>query len=266
MDYMGKSIGILSIKGGVGKTSSAIALGDAISCLGKKVLLVDANFSAPNLGMYLNMINPAKGLHDIMERKAGYGEAIRRFGNFDVLPTSASSKSRINPFDLRKKVSSLKNKYDVIIIDSPPTLSEETLASLLASDEVIIVTTPDYATLGMTLKAIKLAKQRDIRIDGILINKVHGKGFELSIDDIEKTAEVPVLAIIPHDIGVLESAHHFTPLTSHRPKSKSSGEYRKLAAVLVGEKHNAFSWRSFFNLAPKKHEINREIFYESYFG
>ena len=67
---MGKSIGILSIKGGVGKTSSVIALGDAISGFGKKVLLVDGNFSAPNLGIYLNILNPEKTLHDVLDRTA----------------------------------------------------------------------------------------------------------------------------------------------------------------------------------------------------
>jgi len=62
---MGKAIGVISLKGGVGKTSIVVALGAALSELGKKVLLVDGNLSSPNLGLHLNIINPEKTIHDI---------------------------------------------------------------------------------------------------------------------------------------------------------------------------------------------------------
>ena len=57
---MGKIIGVLSLKGGVGKTSSVVSLGAALSHFGKRVLLVDANFSTPNLGIHLDVVNPEK--------------------------------------------------------------------------------------------------------------------------------------------------------------------------------------------------------------
>tara|TARA_Y100000310_G_scaffold65418_1_gene60927 strand:+ start:752 stop:1543 length:792 start_codon:yes stop_codon:yes gene_type:complete len=262
---MGKSIGILSIKGGVGKTSSVIALGDAISGFGKKVLLVDGNFSAPNLGIYLKIIDPEKTLHDVLDRSANFKEAIHKFDNFDVLPSAIFNKKEINLFGLRNKIKTLKNKYDIILIDSSPALNEETLAAMIASDELIVVTTPDYATLSMTLKAVKLAKQRKTPINGLILNKVHNKNFELSVDDIQKTTEVPVMAVIPHDINVLKSVSSFMPLTSHKPKSKASIEYKKLAGTLIGEKYKPFSLKNFFKITPKKHEINREIFYKNYF-
>ena len=263
---MGKSIGIISIKGGVGKTFSTISLGDALSSLGKKVLLVDGNFSAPNLGIHLNVINPESTIHDVLSRSANFHEAIHTFENFDILPAGIFSLKKFNPFDLRKRLNTLKRKYDFIIIDSSPALNEETLAAMLASDEIFIVTTPDYSTLGMTLKAIKMAKQRGTKINGIILNKVYNRNFELSIKDIEDTVEVPVLAVIPHDINVLRSSFNFTPLTTYKPNSNASREYRRLAGALVGEKQNNFNLRNLFNLTPKRHEINREIFYRSYFG
>ncbi len=262
---MGKSIGILSIKGGVGKTSSVIALGDAISGFGKKVLLVDGNFSVPNLGIYLNIIEPEKTLHDVLSRKANFKDAIQKFGNFDVLPSTIFSKDNINPLELRKKLRTVKEKYDFILIDSSPALNEETLATMIASDELIVVTTPDYATLGMTLKAVKLAKQRKTPINGLILNKVYNKNFELSISDIEKTTNVPVMAVIPHDINVLKSVSNFVPLTSHNPRSKASIEYKKLAGTLIGEKYRPFSLKNFFKITPKRQEINREIFYRNVF-
>jgi len=263
---MGKTIGILSIKGGVGKTTTTIALGDAISSLGKKVLLVDANLSMPNLGIHLKILDPEKTLHDVLNRTANFKETIHNMDNFDVLPAALFNKSRVNPFELKSKLKSLKRKYDFIIIDSSPALNDETLSAMLASDELFIVTTPDYPTLSATLKAAKLANQRNTPINGLILNKVHNKNFELSIDDIEKTADVPVMAIIPYDLNVLKSLSKFKPLTKYKPNSKASNEYKKLAGVLVGEKYKPFSLRDFFKLTPKKEEINREIFYESAFG
>ncbi len=262
---MGKSIGILSIKGGVGKTASVIALGDAISGFGKKVLLVDANFSAPNLGIYLNLINPEKSIHDVLARKASLKEAIHHTENFDVLPASIFNRNHISPFDLRKKLSPIKRSYDIILIDSSPALNEETLAAILASDELILVTTPDYATLSTTLKAIKLARQRDTPVNGMILNKVHNRNFEISLEDIEKTTEVPVLAVIPHDINFLKSASSFVPSTSFRPNSRASIEFKKLAGILIGEKYKGNSFADFFRTNLKKQEVNREIFYDSYF-
>ena len=280
---MGKTLGILGIKGGVGKTTATIALGDAISGFGKKVLLVDANFSMPNLGIHLKIIDPEKTLHNVLNRTANMRESIQRFENtkkskifaapktesfrgFDVLPSSIFTTTKINPFDLKTKIRGLKNKYDFIIIDSSPALNEETLAAMLASDELFIVTTPDHPTLSATLKAAKLANQRKNPINGLILNKVHNKNFELSIDDIEKTAEIPVMAVIPYDVNVLKSLSVFTPSTSYRPKSKASIEYKKLAGVLVGEKHKPFDLKNFLKLTPKRQDINREIFYERVFG
>ena len=198
---MGKTIGVLSIKGGVGKTSTVIALGDAIAGFGKKVLLVDANFSAPNLGAHLKIIDPEKTLHEVLGRKANFKEAIQKLENFDILPAKIFNKLIISPLDLKKKLRSIKRRYDYIIIDSSPALNEESLATMLASDELIIVTTPDVPTLSSTLKTIKIVQQRKIPIDGLILNKTHDKNFELSIEDIEKTVAVPILAVIPYDVG-----------------------------------------------------------------
>tara|TARA_Y100000310_G_C20702899_1_gene831652 strand:- start:3238 stop:4029 length:792 start_codon:yes stop_codon:yes gene_type:complete len=262
---MGKTFGILSIKGGVGKTTTAIALGDAISSFGKKVLLIDSNLSMPNLGVHLKILDSEKSLHNVLNRTANTNEAIHNLENFDVLPSSIFTTTKINPFDLKSKIRGLKRRYDFIIIDSSPALNEETLATMLASDEIFIVTTPDYPTLTATLKAAKLANQKDNQINGLILNKVHNKNFELSIEDIEKTVEIPVMAVIPHDVDVLKSLSEFKPLTSHKPNSKASIEYKKLAGVLVGQKYKPFNLKNFFKFTPKKQEINRELFYNRVF-
>jgi septum site-determining protein MinD len=264
---MGKTIGVVSLKGGVGKTSSVVALGDAISNFGKKVLLVDANFSAPNLGMHLNIINPEVTLHEVMDRVANLSDAIYEFGDrFHVLPASMNYGNPINPLKLKDKLSYWKNKYDYILIDSSPSMNDETLGAMLASDELLVVTTPDIPTLGTTLKAVKLARQKGTPITGLILNKVHNKNFELSLKDIEATSDVPVMAVIPDDVNILKALSKSLPSTYYKPKSQSSIEYNKLAGALVGKRVKTKKPRDFFRkFVPNKQMINREIYYNRSF-
>jgi len=262
---MGETIGIISLKGGVGKTSTVVALGMAIADFGKKVLLIDANFSAPNLGLCLNIIDPKITLHHLLNGTANSNQAIYGLENFDIIPASMFNKIKINPLKLRDKIKMLKRKYDIILIDSSPALNEETLAVMLASDKLFVVTTPDYPSLSTTLKAIKMAKQRGNHIDGLILNKTYNKDFELSLEDIEKTAEVPVMAIIPYDVNIIKALSGFTSSIAYKPKSKASVEYKKLAAALIREKYKPFKIKNIFKIAPKRQDINREIFYEGVF-
>ena len=263
---MGKTIGIVSLKGGVGKTSSVVALGDAIADFGKKVLVIDANFSAPNIGLHLNVIDPKITIHHVLNRTANVEEAIHKLDNFDIIPASLFDRIEINPLKLKDRIKYVKRKYDVILVDSSPALNEETLGVMLASDQILVVTTPDHSSLGTTLKAVKLAKQRGVPISGLILNKVHNKNFELSLSDIENTSEVPVMAVIPHDVNVLRALSEFKSSVSYNPKSEASIEYKKLAATLIGEKYYPKRFRDLFRITPKRQEINREIFYERVFN
>ena len=162
---------------------------------------------------------------------------------------------------------SLKRKYDFIILDSSPALNDETLSVILASDKLLVVTTPDYPTLSTTLKAINLAKSRGTPIIGLILNKVYDKKFELGLDEIERTSDVPVMAVIPYDIHFSKSLSHFKPYTSQRPNSKGAIEYQKLAKLLSGEKYESKKLKDILKrLTPKRQEINREIYYQSFFN
>ena len=265
---MSKTIGVISIKGGVGKTSAVSALGSALSNqFNKKVLLIDANLSSPTLGFHVGMYNPEITLHHVLDGKANAKDAIyaSEYG-FDVIPGSIvyDKASKINPFKLSEKIRELKKRYDIILIDSSPNLDDEILATMIASDELIIVTTPDYVTLAATLRAMKSAKEKRVPILGMILNKVHGQDFELTLDEIENMSNSSVLAVIPHDLQVLESLSQSTPSTfSGEKDSESTREYKKLAGALVGEEYTArrsFSgWTRYFMKAVPKQEVNRVI-------
>lgn len=264
---MGKSIGVVSLKGGVGKTSVVISLGAAIANFGKSVLLVDGNLSAPNIGMHFKIVNPEKSIQHVLNREIHAKDAIHEIGPFDILPASIFLKKEVNPLKLSDKMSYLKKKYDYIIYDSSPALNDETLGVLLASDSVFVVTTSDHPTLSVTIKAVNLAKENGTPIAGVIINKVYNKNFEIPLEDIEEVLEVPIVAAIPHDINVIKALSEFTPSIYHKPNSEASEEYKKLAAAIIGEKYYPSGIRRFFKwrINPKKHEINRTLLYSSIF-
>jgi len=263
---MGKILGILSLKGGVGKTSSVISLGSCLSELGKKILIVDCNYSAPNLGIHLNLIEPRKTIHHVLNNTLNIQDSIHYLDYFDVIPASVFKEPLINPLKLKDHLKFVKDKYDFIILDSSPSLNEETLSVILAADELLVVTTPDYPTLSNTLKAVKVAKERGTPIIGLILNKVYNKNFEISLDHIERTIDLPVMAVIPHDFRFSKSINEFLPYNLNNPRSKGSVEYKKLATVLTGEKYSSFTFFDFFKkLNPERQDINREIFYDSVF-
>ncbi|MBW3018350.1 AAA family ATPase [Candidatus Woesearchaeota archaeon] len=260
----GKIIGVISIKGGVGKTTTVSNLGAVFhKVFGKKTLIVDANFTAPNLALHLGLVDPETTIHDVMQNKADISEAIyeHEFG-FHIIPASLLN-VKVNPFKLKEKIQKMRSTYDVILIDSSPNLTGEILATMLASDELLVVTAPDYPTLSCTMNAIKVAKSKKAPITGLILNRTRGKHYELSIHDIEDATGVPVLAVLPDDHKVSEALANTIPAALHSPMREVSYEYKKLAASLLGEnfedKRILPKITRLFKKNYGKHEINREV-------
>ena len=232
-----KVIGILSIKGGVGKTSCTANIGAAIAHdFGKKVLLIDTNYSAPNLGFHVGLLEPESTIHDVLADKVEIGDAVHTISeNLDVIAASLVG-AEIQPFKLKKKLHALKDKYDYILLDSSPNLNNEMISTMVASDDLYVVTSPDYPTLSTTMRAVKLAAERNAEIKGLILNRVHGKKFELGIEDIEDAAGVPVIAVLPEDIKVLAALAATTPVSLQSPTSKAAIEFRRLAAFITGDR------------------------------
>lgn len=235
---MGKTIGIIAIKGGVGKTTAAFNLGVTIAKeFNKKVLLVDANFSAPNLGLHAGLLDPETTLHHVLLKRAHLADAIYKYGNnLDIIPGSLVGK-KISPFLLKEKLKSIKDDYDIVLLDSSPALNEEMLAAMIASDKLLVITSPDHPTLSTTMRAVKLAKQRKTLITGLILNKVRNKSFEITQNEIEEASGVPILAAFPEDINILESLSETKSVIEHSPSREISYEYKKLAACILGEEY-----------------------------
>jgi len=267
---MAKTIGIIAIKGGVGKTTvSASLAADLVNRHKKKVLLVDANFSAPNLGLHMDIVEPAKTIHDVLAGRARILHAIHNRYGVDTIPGSYVYSKKIDPFKLKKRISDIKDNYDFVIIDSSPSLNDELLSTILASDNLFVLTTPDYPTLSCSLRAAKLTKQRGKPISGIIINKIRDPKYELELEEIEKAVEIPVVAKIPDDKTNVRALFTRIPTSIYDKKSKFAKEIARLSDALVGESEKVSFWKKFFHSNYNKEQINRQLlrqnFYESIF-
>ena len=234
----GKILGIISLKGGVGKTSVVANVGASLAQdFGKKVLMVDANFSTPHLGLHLGLVKPEVSLHHILNEDVGASQGIYRHPLGLHFIAGSLSPPPVNPLALKEKIDSLRSQYDYILLDSSPALNDEMYATIAASDEVFVVSTPDYPTLTATLQAIDVARRKQGHIKGIIINKVRKKRFELTKKDVESVSDIEVLGLVPDDVKVLEALASMVPVTAYSPKEDVAVAFKKLTGKIIGEKY-----------------------------
>ncbi len=266
-----KIIGFISIKGGVGKTTTVANLGFVLARdFNKKVLVVDGNFSGPNLALHFGFTKPQHTLHDVFDGKVGLQKAIYEHSSgLHILPCSLFNTEKVDVARFHQYLASLRSFYDVILIDSSPALNQEMLATIMASDELFVLTTPDYVTLATTMHAIKVARQKRTYISGIVINKVRGKRFELSLEDVQDATKVPVVSVLYDDESVLKALSKGKPISLFNDNNGVSIEYKKLASALVGERYQdkRFGTRlkTLFNKKLSQDEINRAIVMVSHY-
>jgi len=258
-------ISFVSIKGGVGKTTLAVETASSLANhYGKKVLLIDANFSAPNVSLNLG-IKPEGTLHDLLSGK------IRDLANvtyeshgFDFVPASMEYKDPIYFLKLRDAIEKVKKKYDFILIDSSPN-PQELLPVIAASEKVFVVTTPDLPTMFTSARAAKIALMRKTPVEGIIMNKIRHPDYEYSLDEVEKHFGIPVVAKIRDDKGIIESLFYHKPHTVYDQDSKISSEIKRFAGSLAGNPEK-ISWfmKNFGKMG--KEQVNRELMRKELYG
>lgn len=260
---MGKAIGIIAIKGGVGKTTIATSLAaDLAQQRGKRVLLVDANYSAPNVGLHMDIVTPHKTIHEVLAGKARFLSAVHHRHGVDVVPGSYVYQKEFYPLRLRDKVERVKHLYDFVVIDGSPSLNDELLSTMLASDVLFVVSTPDYPTLSCSLSAARLARQRGKPIAGIIINKVRNPAYELALQDIESTMELPVVARIPDERFHVRALYLRTPAAVYKKSSRFAREISALSAALTAMPEQRTWWSRVFSRKERKEAVNRQILKE----
>lgn len=257
---------IISIKGGVGKTTTTANLGAAFAQLGKKVLLVDANITAGGLGLHCGVTKPTTSLQDVLLGKRSPSAAMTTISEkIDLLP-SIPAHQHVDTLRLRHRLETIRGDYDIILIDSSPTLNHELLGAMLAADELLVVSTPDHPTAYTTMYATSIAKKRGMPIAGIVLNQVRDKPFELTLEQIEQQADAPVLSVIPYETRMQEAIAHTTSLVHRAPTSDAAIAYLELAACLLGDMYHdprlLQRAKRFFFDERRKDQANRKRYRE----
>jgi chromosome partitioning protein len=261
---VGKIIALVNQKGGVGKTTTSINLSSALGYLNKKVLLIDLDPQGnASTGVGINKGDIKYSIYDVLIEEANVKDVIikTKFKNLYVLPATINlagvdiellDKSKNIPgFEkgnqLREKITEIKDDFDFIIIDCPPSLGILTTNALTAADSVIIPVQCEFFALEgimQLLNTIMLAQKRlnpGLDIEGVLLTMLDPRtnlGLEV-IEDIRSYFKERVYnTIIPRLIRLAEAPSHGKPILEYDPKSKGAEAYLMLAKEVVERNGN----------------------------
>lgn len=234
-DRSNKIIGIVSGKGGVGKSVVAINTAAVLKRQGRNVIIVDCDLSNPSAGLHLGLSYGAIGIQEVLSGKNKVAEAVvvQPQTGLRVLPASLKYHPDVSLKNLKNVLWGL-TAYDYVIVDSPPGITEDVEDILEACDEVVVISTPDVPSATSAAKIVSLCKDQKTNVKGVVLNRVSGAPFELSNREVEGMAEVQVLVNVPEDGLIPESIAARTPIVLYKSSSPAARRLRDLVDVLTG--------------------------------
>lgn len=236
---------ITSGKGGVGKTFISVNLAIYIAQLKKKVLLLDADLHLGNVDLFLG-VRPNYNIADVVHGNKQIGEVLFKGpGDVDVLPASSGVKDLIlNERTLLQKYHQvfrqIESDYNTIIIDTGAGLNRAVLAFALSADKIVVVVTPDPASITDAYSVIKIVSQFNSEIPIVLmVNFTHNDEEGLSLFNklnlmTERFLQRKIIfgGAIPETAAVAQSVKKQMPLVLHQPNALPMHILRNLARKL----------------------------------
>ena len=249
---MGKVISIANQKGGVGKTTTAINLSTILAKKNKKVILIDTDpqgNATSGLGLDKEV---EKSVYDVLVEDTEMEEVLQKtpIKNLQVCPSNinlagaevqlVSMEKRENR--LKDKIEIIKDKYDYIIIDCPPSLGLITLNAFTASDSVLIPVQCEYYALeglGQLMNTINLVKRhlnKNLEIEGAVLT-MYDMRTNLSNQVVKEVKmyfeDMVYKTVIPRNVKLSEAPSYGMPITVYDPRSKGAKCYEKFAKELI---------------------------------
>ncbi|MCS6795204.1 MAG: ParA family protein [Raineya sp.] len=248
---MQKTIAIINHKGGVGKTTTTLNLGKALSLLGKKVLLVDIDPQA-NLSQSLGIEEPEQNIYTAIFSNHQDLPIFEFNNNLSLLPSSLDlseaelklQKEVNGYFKLKKLLSSVQqNRYDFILIDCPPSLSILTLNSLIAANYAMIVVQSEYlATKGLQtiislIDELKENLNPNLKIMGMLITQIDRTIIRQQVaEQLRQVYKGRVFeTVIRNNVAITEASAMKMDIFSYNDKSIGATDYMNLAKEILNQ-------------------------------
>jgi len=254
---MGRVIAITNQKGGVGKTTSTVNLGASLASLGNRILLIDIDPQGnATSGVGVNKGDMDECIYNVLveDLEARKVCVPTDVDNLSIIPATiqlagaeielVSTMSR--EVKLKKAIDSIRDDYDYVLIDCPPSLGLLTINALTASDTVLIPVQCEYYALeglSQLLNTIRLVQKhlnKELMIEGVLLTMLDAR-TNLGIQVIEEVKmyfqDKVYKSVIPRNVRLGEAPSYGKPITVYDPKSKGAEVYLELAKEVmeVGE-------------------------------
>ncbi len=249
---MSKVIVVTSGKGGVGKTTSAAALGTGLALRGKKTVVVDFDIGLRNLDLimgcerrvvfdFVNVINDGVRLNQALIKD-------KRVDNLFILPASQTKdKDALSIEGVSKVIDELRKEFEYVICDSPAGIEKGATMALYFADEAVVVTNPEVSSVRDSDRIIGILNSKSRRAETggdpvrqhLLLTRYDldrvVTGQMLKIDDVLEILAIPLLGVIPQDKAVLEASNVGMPVVLDE-KADAGKAYADAVGRLLGEK------------------------------
>ena len=241
---MGKVFAIAGGKGGVGKTTTTVNLARAFAAAGYDTVAVDADLGMANVGEALG-VEHGLSVHEVLADEASVVDAVTSTAHgFDVVrgTQSLDAFADADPANFRAVVGPLRQRYDVVLLDTSAGLSHEVTVPLGLADKTVLVTTPDVVAIKDAAKTGQLAKRVDGEVAGVLVTNARDGPYTREV--VTELAD-ELLTVVPADQRLVTDDAVATP------GSPVAQAYNELAAALLGTDHLPEPEGTYAHVAPE---------------